>query len=217
MKIDHLTFGQLLKLQSVENLARVTRAYHKALRRHFDDNDGGGSIEFYTVLLAETYFPEFAAPWKRVLAFLRSPELKLALRRSAKAQRVPRLPGYWATFIMLERRAFPNRKVRWALAGLIVTHCKHSGVPATLRANDNEDFFVYVETNQLGCEVIRHKPGLKWSTISQFCNEMGVDPERVFWWLPKAGDRTGWRINPALWPVNTPDFQETAKQLIYVA
>lgn len=214
MRVDHLTFGQLYRLASPENLCRVTKAYHKWLRRFWDDNDGFGSIEPFSVGLAQAYCPIEATPWCRVLAFLRDSELRSALRRAAKDQVVPYHPGYLTLFRTLNR--FIDQRTQSALGSLIVMHCKHCGVPAHLRENTSGDYCVFVESNEAGCAVLTYKPGLKWSTIKQFCDEMNVSADRVFWWLPE-GDRTGWRINPSNWPVNTPDFQKAADELVYKA
>lgn len=213
MKLDHLTFGQLLKLADVGTLMRVTRAYHRALRRHFDDNDGGGSIEFYTVYLAETYFPEFAAPWKRVLAFLRSAELKSALKKSARAATIP--PScYVSIYRKLDAHRFPDERVRHALAAIVATHVKCHGVPAVVTETADGSYVVKVATDSMGCALLTHKPGLKWSTIELLCYQMNVNTDKIFWWLSEHRDKTGWRVNPALWPVNTPDCMEHALDLV---
>lgn len=209
MKLDHLTFGQLYKLKSPETLMRVTQAYHKALRRKWD-------AEIYEwcsffVARAEETFPAFSEPWRRVIQFLCSAELKSALRKSAVDTRIP--PScYVSALRVLPNRGFPNATIRKSLAAAIVAHCEANCVPACVM-----DFIdrtiVYAATDSMGCAVLESKPGLPWADIEKLCYQLNVCVDRIFWWLPE-GDRTGWRVNPMNWPVNTPDVQEAAKELV---
>jgi len=213
MKLNHLTFGQLHKLASVQTLMRVERAYYVALRTAWEEHPRGGAE--FSVSLAAELCPWVKRRYAGVIQFLRSAELKSALRAAAKPVQIP--PSCCVSKLrVLESRRFINRKIRWALGALIVTHCKNNGVPACLEeVGDLCDFVVYAATDELGCAVLENKPGLKWETIVQFCSEMNVDASPVFWWLPYTDDKTGWRINPLLWPVNIPDYPEIAKQLVW--
>lgn len=217
MKLDHLTFGQLLKLADTSTLMRVTKAYHKMLRRLWNSNLVLDPALF-TVCAAESPgafcdYSELAKPWQQLLKFLRSDELKSALKKSAASIQIP--PScYVSIYRELSEQRFPNRRTREALASIIVTHCKCHGVPAAAQEGLNGTIFVRVATDSMGCAILQNKPGLKWSTIELMCYEMNVCVDRIFWWLSEYRDKTGWRVNPANWPVNTPDYLETAKQLV---
>lgn len=217
MKLDHLTFGQLYKLADISTLMRVTRAYHKALRRVWDTDSlfqtGLGADLPYSVSEAELCYPMTACPWTRLLAFLRSDELKSAVKKAARAVQIP--PScYVSVYRTLNPYRFPDKRVRHALASIIATHVKCHGVPAVVSEMADGSYAVRVATDEMGCAVLMHKPGLKWSTIELMCYEMNVNIDKVFWWLSEYRDKTGWRVNPALWPVNTPDCQEHVMELV---
>ncbi len=76
-----------------------------------------------------------------------------------------------------------------------------------------EGICVLVATDSGGCALLENKPGLKWSTIELMCYEMNVNVDRVFW-LSEYRDKTGWRVNPALWPLDTPDCSQRALELV---
>jgi hypothetical protein len=208
MKLDHLTFGQLLKLRDVDTLMRVTKAYHKALRRVWCLR----RRDEFSVTAAEQFLPLFAQPWQQVIEWLKGPELRSAVKKAARGMTIP--PScYVSVYRELTVHRFPNRRTREALASMIATHCKCHGVPAVVQGET--DLRVYVATDSMGCALLQEKPGLKWSTIELMCYEMNVNTDRVFWWLSEYRDKTGWRVNPALWPVNTPDVSEWVKELVY--
>jgi hypothetical protein len=207
MKLDHLTFGQLFKLALPETLMRATRAYHNVLRRQW-------KYDGFSVAAAEEHAsPYFIDKWKRMLDFLRGPELKSALRKAAAAQAITPTPGAPFPFMTVNRFKFPDYRNRLAVSGLILMHCRHNGVPAKCRVTPDGDFEIRVETGPLGCALLCHKPGLKLSTIDKFCQDTGIHTWGPFPWVPLGTPRDA-RINPCVWPTNTPGVQEIAKELI---
>lgn len=79
MKISHLSFSQISTLANSK--PRLLKWREQALRRAWA---GFGTREMFTVASAGWYFPEIRDAFKRVLAFLESPELTAAATEAAK-------------------------------------------------------------------------------------------------------------------------------------
>lgn len=215
MKLTHLNFAQLHRLASPANLLRVTTAYHKALHRLWDSEDGGGSIEFFTVGLAEAYFPEFCKPWQRVLLFLRSDALKTALRKAADDFAIQCTPEPWTPVCVLEARRFPTQ-VRTVLSGLVYRLCRNNNLAARIQTHElSEDVRVVADCNAHGPTVLLYQSGIAWGVICETLRAYNLAPFEVFPWLVLADLRPTTRVNPLQWPVNTPDFYEHGKTLAY--
>jgi hypothetical protein len=215
MKLDHLIFGQLRKLQHATTLMRVTRTYHTALRRAWDENAGFGSIEFYTVTLAESYLPEIKKRYAPVLAFLIGQELKDAVRRAADAQPVTPTPAAPLTLVTLSHRMWYDGNAQEALAEIITEWCSQNSVPAHFKWNAEGDIEIRAETGPLGVALLHFKSGLTWRELESECSARGLQTHDVFWWLLDLRPAPFARVNPLVWPVNTPDIYETAKCLIH--
>lgn len=139
--------------------------------------------------------------------------LKSAMRQKAAMTPIPQAFEY-SLFRKLPARLYRDRQHRLTLAWLIFKFCRAAGAVARVSVNNEDDFLVSVMTNSVGKAVLTHLAGLKWEDIQTYCRDMNVDAEKLFWWLPVADDRTGWKINPSNWPVNTPDWQVAANSLI---
>jgi len=209
--LDQYTFGQLLKLAQPETLIEVTRGYHAFLRAEVPDATVNG---IYSYALAEASLePHLTRCWREKLNFLTGGELKAALRKAAEKQKIAPMIGHPHPFMVINRFKFPNYKARLALSGLILMHCRHNGVPASCKVNAQEDFEITTECGPFGHTLLRYKPGLKWQTIEKFCYEMGISVWLPFPWVSHSLP-FGTRVNPCVWPVNSPDVNETASQLI---
>lgn len=226
MKIDHLTFGQLYKLYSHHNLCRVVAAYEGMLRRHWDIETPANErhharLNEFSVTGAERIFFKQAAPWRRVIAFLKGSELRSAVRRAADAQDIPYLPG--AKLELCRIPVFGRTEAEAeALAAIIMWHCQRSGAMAfwkcTRETIGYNAIVIAVETGPLGIRILQYRHGLPWNEIAAMCWAKGVDPERLFDWVPQEHRRAerfeDTRVNPCVWPMNTPDRHEIAKQLL---
>lgn len=214
MKLDHLTFGQLYQLAQPETLMRVTATYHSALRTAWDAEGGHGSIEDFSVSLAEAYSPEIKKRYSPKLSFLQGLALKTALRKAADAQTIRPTPGRSLVLRTIETRRYRNGTVRSVLADLIMEFCRLSGVRAWVREVSNKNLEVHVETDAWGVKLLWHRSGLRFSTIMQFCLDAGLRPGAVFFWLDDYTSATD-RINPLVAMVNTPDVHEIAAQFVH--
>jgi hypothetical protein len=191
MRISHLTFGQLFKLTHATTFMRIDSARTAALHR-------------------SNYAPGVAGRYDRVLAFLRGPELKQALRDAAAAQDIPYVPG-----TALELCRFRWSQLAYAHANIVYTFCKLSGAIVNVHT-EGSDVVVRVDTTPLGIAALNYKPGLKWKTICQECAIENLrSPFDIFWWLtPIIPLRENDRLNPAVWPCNTPDVAAIAESLV---
>jgi hypothetical protein len=210
MRTDHLTFGRLWVLSSPANIIRVTRAYHARLRqewtREFPDYE-------FSVHHAEGAFPDIKARYTRVIDFIRGPELARSVRFMAMYQDIPVLPGFLRRLRWLRYYTDAGRKSALALAKISVAFCEKCGVPAVIW-DKGDSFFVMANTNDLGIAVLRYRPGMTVEALKALCLENGTSLDEAFWWLP-TGDSAGWRINPTVQPVNTPDVAAYASTLLY--
>jgi hypothetical protein len=195
MKISHLTFGQLYKLASARTIMRVDAARTEAANAYYQHR-----------VPCWTYVTRFDC----VLAFLRGPELKRALRDAAAAQDIPYVPG-----TALELCRFRWSQLAYAHANIIYTFCKLSGAIVHVHT-EGSDVVVRVDTTPLGIAALNYKPGLKWKTICQECAIENLrSPFDIFWWLtPIIPLRENDRLNPAVWPCNTPDVAAIAESLV---
>src|SRR5579862_2977493 len=210
MKIKHLTFGQLFRLQSIQNLMRLTQRYHTRLEQAWESH--GQPRYSFMVWKAERTFLEIARFYKPVIEFIRGPEVRRALRIAADSQPIQITPGYWKPFRDVTR--WSQGMDSMALARLTADFCNAAGCPTKI-SRSKHGFLVSVETNDIGTMILRYRTGVSYATLRRYCEDGNLDFDRLFWWLP-AGDKTGWRINPCTQPVNTPDIYEYAKALIFV-
>jgi hypothetical protein len=208
MNIANLTFGQLLRLSHSNTLCRVTAAYHRALRAAWE-KDCGETIHFLVRDAKEAY-PSIVRRYKPVLSFLRGKELKRATRLSADAQRIPILPGANREFTSLRVYEGQDPKPTLLLAALIVRFCEQSGVPAQISVRQR-DLVVHVATNEFGAMLLRYRTGQPVEYIRSYC---GVEFRHIFWWLPPTLV-PGTRLNPCLKCLNTPDYLDHAREILF--
>lgn len=207
MKLHHLSFAQLHRLQSPDNLIRVTSAYHKALRVCWKDMGYGYTRGMFFVLEAEKICPSVSARYKPVLTALRSPELKTALRKAADAEMVPASPAFKLLTDWNNSRLTRNRALVWA--HLIVFFCSQHGVPAKV---DQCELGIWVGAESIGVSQLHYRTGLPWKYIKDYCAAFAVDPWDIFWWVPR--DYTG-TINPLNRPVATLDVADFIPSILY--
>lgn len=208
MKLDHLNFSQLYKLAQPETLMRVTKAYHKALRRAAGATDG----QWLAYAAAAREFPEIENRYQSVIDFLTGPELRRALRDAADREPLPVACVGLHPFMEINRWKFPRPEVRAALATLVCLHCKRKGAKAAWR---NFGDHIEIRTNQgpRGSALLMHKRGIKWGQILEFCAVAQVPVWQVFPWVPLLTDDRA-RVNPCVWPVNIPSVDEISQDLI---
>jgi hypothetical protein len=198
MKISHLTFGQLYKLAHPWNFMRLEAARYAAMNRA------------RAALGTEVAPPHVAARYNKVMDFLRGPELKAALKAAAAEQDIPYVPG-----AALELCRFRWSQLAYAHANIVYTFCKLYGAVAQVLV-EGSDVVVRVDTTPLGIAAMNYHPGLKWKTICQECAIENLrSPLDIFWWLsPIAPLGENERLNPAVWPCNTPDVAAIAESLV---
>jgi hypothetical protein len=200
MKISHLTFGQLFKLTHSTTFMRIDSARTEAKNAYFNKDD-------------RAYSWAYVRRFDYVLDFLRGPEMKLALRDAAAAQEIPYVPGAALEFCRIPFRH--NRALMFAHARIVYTFCKLAGaVPVIVQ--DDRGPVVKVDTTPLGIAALNYKPGLKWKTLKWECGiENTKSPFDIFWWLQLAAPlQDDDRVNPAVWPCNTPRVAEIAESLV---
>jgi hypothetical protein len=211
MKTNHLTFGQLLKLESANNLCRVTRAYHRALQNAWDISTPGQQL--FMVSTAEFRFPGIARRYRPVLDFIRSFGLKQIVRRAAVEQQIPHLPGANIIIRTCEWWTATGEQTAYGLAHICKSFVEACGIPAKITRTRGA-FAVHAETNSYGAAILRRKPGVKVESLKQYCDDGNMNFEEIFWWynLVPPGN---WRVNPVLRCVNTPDAADNALEIVY--
>jgi hypothetical protein len=200
MRLSHLTFGQLYKLASARTIMRVDSARTEAVQAYHNKDD-------------RAYSWHYVRRFDYVLDFLRGPEVKAALKAAAAAQEIPYMPGASLELCRIPFRH--NRALMFAHARIVYTFCKLAGaVPVIVQ--DDRGPVVRVDTTPLGIAALNYKPGLKWKTICQECAIENLrSPFDIFWWLtPIIPLRENDRLNPAVWPCNTPDVAAIAESLV---
>jgi hypothetical protein len=212
MKLNHLTFGQLAKLQSTETLVRVTRVFHTALalewERRFSHLPGR------TVFELKTLFPKIVSRYEPVLRFLVSPELRRARRLAAEKASILMIPGGAKQIRTCDYWTSKGKKEAFELAQLCKTFCQARNIPAKIQHRQGA-YIVIADTDSLGAEALWAHPGVRISTLEQFCEMGDVSMRDVFWWLP-ANVPPQARVNPLLRCINTPDFQDYANEIIFL-
>ena len=215
MKLEHLTFGQLYRLHSSPTLIRMECAYHCALRRRQLFYFPGIKMNRAEM---EAAFPEVAARWRRVLDFLKGPELRSALRREADRVLVRRCPGYMEVFRTIPYYSPEQEQDAFALARLNVVYITDvCGVPARVARIPNQHrqaYTVLVETDEFGRAAIIYKTGVEVQKLQQYCADGNHSFSRLFWWVPNGLNPTD-KINPCCAPVNTPDATDQAAAFIW--
>jgi hypothetical protein len=213
MRINNLTFGQLLKLKHPTTLMRVTRARDAALRTCW-----GGAVPGFFVSLAERAFPAVAARYNKVIAFLTGHELRAALRKAADEAQVPYIPGARRVLVSIRLGVLPQAK--WEAmtrATTIQAMCWAAGVPSFFTIEPyrwGPELVVYAETNELGEMLLLNRHGLPWGMLCALCENMDVSAARVFDWVPQDYRDRNALVNPIVFPVNTPDSAEIAESLL---
>lgn len=214
MKLDHLTFGQLYRLASPETKIRVTRAFHVELARAWELKYGSPPADAARAISQqEARFPEIGRRYRKIIKFLSSHELKIALYRAAAAQPSRPIPGMWTEFRRLVFARFGERRACIALARLIVIHCQRCGIPAYSRQS-LATLTIFVETDSMGSALLTYKPGLLLDDILGLTLRAGLSLWQVMPWVPIEAVRFHKWVNPSVWPVDAPDAQETAKELL---
>lgn len=191
---------------------RVTQAYHKALRRAWVSNNFGSILPF-TVREAALAFPPLARRYTRVLEFLRGPELKRAIRLAAREQHIPYVPGASRTVRTCDYWTKGSQRSQFELARLCVSFCEALNVPATIKDVDGA-YIVQAHTSKIGAAALRRHPGVSVYTIRRFLDIVNVPLSGPFWWLPQNVSDSA-LVNPLLRCINTPDYQEYAKEIIF--
>jgi hypothetical protein len=200
MKISHLTFGQLFKLTHSTTFMRIDSARTEAKNAYFNKDDRAGSWSY-------------VRRFDYVLDFLRGPEVKAALKAAAAAQEIPYVPGAALEFCRIPFRH--HQQLAVAHARIVYTFCKLAGAVPVVDWSAKE-IVVRVDTTPLGIAALNYKPGLKWKTLKWECGiENTKSPFDIFWWLQLAAPlQDDDRVNPAVWPCNTPDVAATAERLV---
>lgn len=212
MKLNHLTFGQLLKLESASNLCRVTLAYHNALAAAWASNSPGGQP--FVVASAEFRFPKIARRYKAVLDFLRGSELKRACRIAASEQAIPRIPGAATRIRTCEWWTPKSERHAYGLALICKCFAEACGVPAKIRRSQSA-YTVTAETNEFGRSILLRKPGCTLVSLAQFCEDGNMDFNAIFWWANLLPSKTCWRVNPLLRCLDTPDIADNAWDIAF--
>jgi hypothetical protein len=211
MKIDHLNFAQLYKLQHQRNIVRFENSYYAMMERRWRKWAGVSGAKF-RFSSAEDTFVKLRDAHRGVLRLLRSRYFAAQLRHAADLETPLVTPGYAREF-----RAMPwtFRQDAQALATLIKAFVLSKGVPAfVVRYSPRvigPSYSVMVETDETGCALLTHKTGWRVQRITEMTGHRYM--RALFPWLP-AGISSG-RINPCNWPCNTPDVDEVAKRLVH--
>jgi hypothetical protein len=203
---EQLTFGELYALGNPGGIMEITREYHGKLRKM---NPG-----IFSYSAASKICPEILNQFQPVLDFVRSPEYKRLLRIAADVATVRRTPGYFSPLFIIENRRFTERDQRAAMLELITDWCESNGVRVQVRIM-REYTEILAETDQLGGLVLIYKSGMPWKDIEDTCMGLGVDATQLFYWLNGLLPSLSHRINPLVWPVNTPDVYEIASTLVH--
>lgn len=163
---------------------------------------------------AEEAFPECAARWRKVLDFLRGPELRAAVRMAADEQTVPHRPAYSVVFRTIRFFSPEQEKDAFALARLTADYVEqNSNIPCHLVRHSNV-FQVLAETDAFGCAVLVYQTGVERWKLEQYCQDGNLDFRKLFWWVPDSTQPND-KINPCAAPVNTPDVNDTAAVFIW--
>lgn len=199
--LRQFTFRQLERLQSPENIIKVTQRYHRELQSRWTYQDT------FMVSLAEELHPDIADRYKSILAFIRGDWLQKAMFNAAKSESIQRSPGEfqcYATFPAYEQHAHHK-------AALLVMHSLWNGAHAEIRmeGRDTVDplrdkmggrvLNVYIETTHLGAQLLRYKP-VDFKMVKNWCDTRGLMPEDVLPWLMYLPDREPAKVVPMRFP-----------------
>lgn len=214
MRTDHLTFGQLFKLYSPANLVRVTQAYEKMLARRWPCL----TSEPFVVSRAERVFLREAAPWKRLLLWMRSPELFSIVRRAADEAQPLHVPGGRALLASINLGILPQAKVEAVTrAHAISVLCRTASVPCSWNIVERpwgNTLEVYADTNAIGVVILTYRHGLTFNTLRAVCEHLEVSADGVFRWVPEEHRAANGKVNPITFPMDTPDCAEIAHHLV---
>lgn len=202
MDFSKLTFKQLYNAQSAATLTNVESEYRHALK----DVAGDTEAEF-----------DIRERFERVIALLKSDELRHATRSRAARTTVTRTLGEWT---QVARFPFFCGVGLQTATGLAVISRYFASLYVTARIENKADAFeVWAETNEMGKLCLIYKPGIRFPYLLRLVEQFNLQPiySSMFWWLPARNENAcRWWVNPLVQPVNTPDVSEYAKSLIYV-
>ena len=198
MKLNHLTFGQLYRLQHERNLCRVLAAYHAALEKRWSAFWPDRKSHF-SVGGAELLLPNMAARYHKVLDFLRGPELKAAVCAAADRDPVHWLPAGRSELKRILVAEYSRSRNAVALARLVQRLAAKAGIPADAEEDAEGNLFIYASTDDLGVAQLHYRRGLPWQEIVDLCYNMQVSPYEVFRWMPR-NHFFGRPINPLFRP-----------------
>lgn len=216
MRTSHLTFGQLLKLKHPVTLMRVTQAYHSALLRRWEAGCNGE----FMVLKAERMFPTVAARYQKLLAWLQGQELRTLLREAASSQRPLRIPGAKTVLVAIRLGVLPQAKLEAiSRATCIQALCHQAGLPCWWEVVEYpwaKMLTVFTETDETGVSNLCWRMGIPFNTLRVLCQNLEVSADAVFYWVPEELRAANVMVNPVVFPMNTPNCEEIAQELLGV-